>query len=77
MNAKSPLSLDIPRAAKGSGRPTLDIAPEDNPEPRTTVSTRLTLSLQERMRHAAYVLRREKQVLIEEAMDEDLKGKGL
>jgi hypothetical protein len=73
-------SLAIPRAKKGEAAPAAP--PSTQPvtapteEPRTTVSTRLTLSVQERLRRYAFETRRDKQGVVEEALDVFLKSKG-
>ena len=50
--------------------------PPPEAEPRTTVSVRLTLPLQERLRTAAFKSRRRKQDLVEAAIDEYLAKRG-
>jgi hypothetical protein len=52
-------------------------APDPAPiEPRITVSVRLPASLQERLRQAAFHARREKQAIVEEALDRYLRHLG-
>lgn len=64
-----------PRAAPASGSPP---APAVGPpvEPRTTVSTRLTVAMQERLRRFAFDARKTKQDIIDEALDAHLKAHG-
>ena len=50
------------------GQPTRRSSVPTDTEPRTTVSVRLTLSLQERLRLASFQTRRSKQDMIEEAI---------
>ena len=50
--------------------------PPPEAEPRTTVSVRLTLPLQERLRIAAFRSRRRKQDIVEAAVDEYLSKRG-
>lgn len=78
--AKAPdlTSLAIPR--KGTAAPATAQEPNKPPiaapiaeDPRTTVSTRLTLSLQKRLRRCAFETEREKQAIIEEALDKYLR----
>jgi hypothetical protein len=80
-------SLNIPRARKGDAAP-VAAAPEPplsppattDPglaiEPRTTVSTRLTLAMQERLRQYAFHSRKAKQEIFDEALEAYLKTKG-
>jgi hypothetical protein len=81
-------SLNIPRARKGDAAP-VAAAPEPTPsappmtpdpgpatEPRTTVSTRLTVAMQERMRRYAFHSRKAKQDIFDEALEAHLKAKG-
>ena len=76
-------SVTIPRARKGDAAPVAaseapppaatDAAPV---EPRTTVSTRLTLAMQERLRRYAFHTRKAKQDIFDEALEAHLKAKG-
>jgi hypothetical protein len=80
-------SLNIPRARKGDAAP-VTAAPEPTSpppavadpgpaiDPRTTVSTRLTLAMQERLRRYAFHSRKAKQDIIDEALEAHLKAKG-
>jgi hypothetical protein len=79
-------SLNIPRVRKGDAVP-VAAAPDQPPpptvaepapptEPRTTVSTRLTLAMQERLRRYAFHSRKAKQDIFDEALEAHLKAKG-
>ena len=80
-------SLNIPRARKGDAAP-VTAAPEPTSppsavadpgpaiKPRTTVSTRLTLAMQERLRRYAFHSRKAKQDIFDEALEAHLKAKG-
>jgi hypothetical protein len=66
-------------------RPTAPVVPELQGEldeaplevkPRTTVSVRLTLGLQDRLRAAAFHTRRRQQSIVEAALDEWLRKRG-
>lgn len=50
--------------------------PPPSADVRTTVSTRLTISVQERLRRFAYEAKRDKQGVIEEALAEFLRARG-
>ncbi len=79
-------SFNIPRARKGDAAP-VAAAPDKLPplapaepappiEPRTTVSTRLTVAMQERLRRYAFHSRKAKQDIFDEALEAHLKAKG-
>ena len=57
-----------PRAARAAPRRTPEPAPPPVDEPRTALTVRLPLSTQERLREAAHRTRREKQVIVDEAL---------
>ncbi|TDH60111.1 hypothetical protein E2C06_24030 [Dankookia rubra] len=73
-------SVSVPRAAKGMARPAAPAriaAPQSISEvPRKTISTRLTVDVQERLRKYAFDMRQDKQVAIEEALDAYLRQHG-
>ena len=87
MNKQTPdlTSLTIPRVRKGDATPVV-ASPAEPPlpaadfslatEPRTTVSTRLTVALQERLRRYAFHSRKAKQDIFDEALEAHLKAKG-
>ena len=77
--------LDIPRARKGDAAPVTAaqtppppaaVDPGPAVEPRVTVSTRLTLAMQERLRRYAFHSRKAKQDIFDEALEAHLKAKG-
>ena len=79
-------TLNIPRARKGDAAPVAAAPDQPSPlapaepspptEPRTTVSTRLTLAMQERLRRYAFHSRKAKQDIFDEALEAHLKAKG-
>lgn len=80
MMAKAPdlSGFIVPR--KGEAKSVAESEPRLTPQPsaevRTTVSTRLTVSVQERLRRYAYEAHRDKQSILEDALSEYLKAQG-
>lgn len=57
-------------------RPEPEVAPPPVGEPRTALTVRLPLSTQERLREASFRLRREKQSIVDEAVQAWLADRG-